>query len=238
VVLLLDWICSLRRGGPSCSNTGQIGTDFRVSLEYSCQLALDSARNLQKRPLETQFVVHSLSHVQLFVTPYWGSAAQQIALSSTISQSLLKFTSTESVMLSNHLILCHPILILPSIFLSIRIFSNESALCIRWPKYWSFSFSPSNEYSGLISFRIDWFDFLAVQGILNSLLQHHNWKASILWHSAFFMVQLSRPYMTTGKTVALSTCTFVSKVMSLEWNELGSLLTERGTAHLGAKWGI
>ena len=131
--------------------------------------------------------------------PQW-TAAQQIALSSTISQSLLKFTCTESVMLSNHLILCHTLLILPSIFLSIRIFSNESALCIRWPKYWSFSFSPSNEYSGLISFRIDWFDFLAVQGILNSFLQHHNWKASILWHSAFFIVQLSHPYMMRWST--------------------------------------
>ena len=182
------------------------------------------------------FVVQSLSGVWFFAT-LW-STTHQASSSFTISGNLLKFMSVQLIMPSNHFILCCPLLFLPSIFLSIRVFSSEWALCIRWPKYWSFSFSPSNEYSGLISFRIDWFDFLAVQGILNSLLQHHNWKASILWHSAFFMVQLSRPYMTTGKTVALSTCTFVSKVMSLEWNELGSLLTERGTAHLGAKWGI
>ena len=118
---------------------------------------------------------------------------------------------------SNHLILCHPLLLLPSIFLSIRFFSNESVLHIRWPKYWSFSFniSPSNEYSGFISFRIDWFDLLVVQGTLKSLLQHHSSKASILWHSAFFMVQLSHPYMTTGKTIALTKWTFVSKVISL-----------------------
>ena len=125
-------------------------------------------------------------------------------------------------MLSDHLILCHPLLLLPSIFPSIRVFSNESALHIRWPKYWSFSFSisPSNEYSGLISFRIDCLDLLAVQGTLKSLLQHHSSKASILWCSAFFMVQLSHPYMTTGKTIALTICTFVSKVISLLFNML------------------
>ena len=119
--------------------------------------------------------------------------------------------SIESVMLSNHLILCHPLLLLPSIFPSIRVFSSESALHIRWPKYWSFSFSisPSNEYAGLISFRIDWLDLLAVQGTFESLLQHHNSKASILWHSAFFMVQLSHPYVTTGKTIAFTMLTFV-----------------------------
>ena len=118
---------------------------------------------------------------------------------------------------SNHLILCHPLLLLPSMFPSIRVFSNESALRIRWPKYWSFSFSisTSNEYSGLISFRMDWLDLLAVQGTLKSLLQHHSSKASILWRSAFFIVQLSHPYMTTGKTIALSRQTFVDKVMSL-----------------------
>ena len=123
----------------------------------------------------------------------------------------------ESMMPSNHLILCHPLLFLPSIFLSIRIFSNESALLIRWPKYWSFSFSisPSNEHPGLISFRLDWLNLLAVQGTLKSLLQHHSSKASILWHSAFFIVQLSHPYMTTGKTIALTRWTFVGKVMSL-----------------------
>ena len=137
-------------------------------------------------------VVQLLSQcVQLFMTPW--TAAHQAPLSSTISQSLLRCMSIESVMLSNHLILCCPLLLLPSIFPSIRVFSSELALHMRWPKQWSFSFSitPSNEYSGLISFRIDWFDLLAVQGTLKSLLQHHNSKASILWHSAFFMISLS-----------------------------------------------
>ena len=130
--------------------------------------------------------------------------------------------STESVMPSNHLILCHPLLLLPSIFPSIRVFSSESVLCIRWPRYWSFSFSirPSNEYSGQISFRIDWFDVLAVQGALKSLLQHHSSKQSILRCSAFFIVQLSHPFMTTGKTIGLTRWTFVSKVMSLLFNNL------------------
>ena len=123
--------------------------------------------------------------------------------------------SIESVMPSNHLILYRPLLFLPSIFPSIRVFSNESALHIRWSKFWSFSISPSNEYSGLISFRIDWFDLLVVQGTLKSLLQHHSLKASVLWHSAFFMVQLSHPYMTTEKTIALNIWTSVGKVMSL-----------------------
>ena len=129
-------------------------------------------------------------------------------------------------MLSNHLILCHSLFLLPSIFPSIRVFSNESALCIRWPRYWSFSFRISHfsEYSGLISFRIDWFDLLAVQGILKCLLQHHNLKASILRCSAFFMVQLSHPYMTTGKTIALTRRTFVGKVMSLLFNKLSRLV--------------
>ena len=134
--------------------------------------------------------------------------------------------SIESVMPSSHLTLCCPLLLLPSIFPSIRIFSNESVLHIRWPKYWSFSFSisPSNEYSGLISLRIDWFDLLAVQGTLKSLLQHHSSKASILRHSAFFMVQLSHPYMTTGKTIALTRWTFVGKIMSLLFNMLSRLV--------------
>ena len=133
-----------------------------------------------------------------------------------ISWSLVKFMSTELVMLSNHLILYYPLL-LPSVFPSIRVFSNKSALCIRWPKYWSFSFSisPSSEYSGLISFRINWFDLLVVQATLKNFLWHHNLKALILWHSAFFIVQLSHPYMTTGKTIALTRRTFVGKVMSL-----------------------
>ena len=149
---------------------------------------------------------------QLFAT--LRTTACQASPSFTISQSLLKFMSVESVMLSDRLFLCHPLLLLPSIFPSIRVFSNESALHIRWPKYWSFSFSisPSSEYSGLISFRMDWFDFLTVQGTLKSLLQHHNSKASVLRCSAFFMVQLSHPYMTTTKTTALTIRTFVSKV--------------------------
>ena len=138
----------------------------------------------------------------------------------TISQSMLKLISIESVMPSNHIILCHPLFFSPSIFPSIRVFSNESALPISWPKYWSFSFSisPSNEYSRLISFRMDWFDLLAVQGALKSLLQHHSSKASILQHSAFFIVQLSYPYTTTEKTIALTRWTFVGKVMSLLFN--------------------
>ena len=134
--------------------------------------------------------------------------------------------SIESVMPSNHLILCHPLLLLPSIFPSIRVFSNESALCIRWPNYWSFSFniSPSSEHPGLISFRMDWLDLLAVQGTLKSLLQHHSSKASILQHSAYFIVQLSHPYMTTGKNIALTRWTFVDKVMSLLFNTLSTLV--------------
>ena len=143
--------------------------------------------------------------------PHGWTAACQASQTITNSQSLLKLMSIESVMSSNHFTLCYPLL-LPSI----RVFSNESALPIRWPKYWSFSFSisPSSEYSGLISFRMDWLDLLEVQGTLKSLLQHHNSKASILWHSAFFMVQLSHPYVTAGKTIALTRRTFVSKVMS------------------------
>ena len=138
-------------------------------------------------------------------------------LSFTVSQSLLKFMFTESKMLSNHLILCCFLLLLPSIFPSIKVFCNKSAVCIRWPKYWNFRFSnsPSNEYSELISFRIYWFDLLAVQGSLKSLLQHHNLKASILWHSAFFMIWLSHLSMTIGKAIGLTIRTFVSKVMPL-----------------------
>ena len=154
-----------------------------------------------------------LSHVQLSATPW--TAARQASLSITTSQSLLKLMSIESVMPCNHLILCHPLLLLPSIFPGIRVFSSELGLPIRWPKYctYSFSISPSNESSGLTSFRIDWFDLLAVRGTLKSLLQHHSSKASIVWHSAFFMVQLSHPYMRTGKTIALIIRTFVGKVV-------------------------
>ena len=152
-------------------------------------------------------VVQLLSHVQLFANPW--TVTHQASLSITNSWSLLKLMSIESMMPSNHLILCHRLL--PSIFPSIRVFSNELALCIMWPKYWSFSISPSNEYSGLISFRIDWFDLLAVQGTLKSLLQHHISKASILQCSVFFIIQLSHPYVTTGKTIALTVWTFEAK---------------------------
>ena len=153
-------------------------------------------------------------------------AACQASLSVTNSRSLGKPMSIESVMPSSHLILCCPLLLLPPIPPSIRFFSNESALRIRWPKYWSFSFSisPSNEHPALIYFRMDWLDLHAVQGTLKSLLQHHSWKASILWHSAFFTVQLSHPYMTTGKTIALTRWTFVGKVMSLLLNMLSRLV--------------
>ena len=161
-----------------------------------------------------RLLVQSFSCVRLFATPW--AAAHQASLSITNSRSLPKLMSIELVMPTNHLILCHPLLLLPSVLPIIRVFSNESVLCSRWPKYWSFSFSisPSNEYSGLISFRTDRFD-LAVQGILKSLLQYHSSKASILRCSAFFILQLSHPYMTTGKTIALTRWTFVSKVMFL-----------------------
>ena len=160
-------------------------------------------------------VVQSLSLDWLFATPW--TAAHQASLRITSSQSLLKLKSIKSVIPCNHLILCHLLLLLPSIFPSIRVFSSESAFHIRWPKYWSFSFniSPSNEYLGLISFRMDWLNLLAVQGTLKSLLQNHSSKASILWCSAFFMVQHSHLYMTAGKTVALTRHTFVGRVMSL-----------------------
>ena len=155
-------------------------------------------------------------HIWLFATPW--TAAHHAFLSFTISWSLLKLMCIESIMPSNHFILCHSLFLLPSIFPSIRVFSNKSALCIRWPEYWSFSISPFNEYSGLISFRIDWFDLLAVQGTLKSLFQHHSSKAPILRCSAFFMIQLSHPYMTTGRTITLTRQTFVGKVMSLLLN--------------------
>ena len=159
-----------------------------------------------------------LCRVQLFATRW--TTARQASLSITNSCSLPKLMSIESVMPSNHLILCHPLLLLPSIFPSIRVFSSESALCIRWPKDWSFSFnmSPSNEHSELISFRMNWLDLLTVQGTLKSLLQHHSSKASILQCSVFFIVQFSHPCMTTGKTIALTRQTFVSKVISLLFN--------------------
>ena len=168
--------------------------------------------------------VQSHSDVWLFVTPW--TTAHQASLSITNSWSPPKPMSIESVMLYSHLILYRPRLLLPSIFPRIRVFSNESALCIRWPKYWSFSFSisPSNEHPELISFRMDWVDLLAVQGIIKSLLQHHSSKASILLHSAFFIVQLSHPYLTTGKIIALTRWAFVDKVMSLLLNMLSRLV--------------
>ena len=177
--------------------------------------------------------VQSLSRVQLFATPW--IAAHQASLSITNSQSSLRLTSIESVMPSRHLILCHPLLLLPPIPPSIRAFSNQSILRMRWPKYWSFSFSiiPSKEILGLISFRMVWLDLLAVQGTLKSLLQHHSSKASILRRSAFFTVQLSHPHMTKGKTIALTRWTFVGKVMSLLtwWYNWDNHSSRRETLH-------
>ena len=182
--------------------------------------------------------VQSLSRVRLFVTPW--IAARQASLSITNSWTSLRLTSIESVMPSSHLILCRPLLLLPPIPPSIRVFSKESTLCMRWPKYWSFSFSiiPSKEIPGLISFRMDWLDLLAVQGPLKSLLQHHNSKASILRRSAFFTVQLSHPYMTPGKTIALTRQTSVGKVMFLLFNMLSRLVITflPRTKHLLISW--
>ena len=172
---------------------------------------------------EFAVAIQLLNCVWLFVTPW--TVARQASLSITNSQSLLKLMSIESMMPSNHLILCHPLLLLPSIFPSIRVFSNESALRIRWPKYWSFSISPFNEYSGLISCRIDWLDLLAVQGTLKVLLQHHNLKALILRCSAICMVQLPHLFTTTGKAIALTIQTFTGKVMSLLFNMLSRFVT-------------
>ena len=194
---LYKWKWKLNEGK---KNTGKIANGSMFMLKGLCQFS------------SVQF---SISVVSNSATPW--TTARQASLSITNSQSLPKLKSTESVMPSNHLILCHPLLLLPSIIPNMRVFSNESALRIRWPKYWSFSFniSPSNEHPGLISFRMDWLSLLAVQGTLKSLLQHHNSKASILLRSAFFIVQLSHPYMTTGKTIALPWRTFVGKVMFL-----------------------
>ena len=173
-----------------------------ISIQFSCSVVSDSLQP------------HGLQHARLPCP------------SPTSSQSLLKIMSIELVIPSNHLILCCPLLLLPSIFPSIRVFSNESAVCISWPNYWSFSFniSSSNENPALISFRMDWLDLLAVQGILKHLLQHHSSKASILWCTAFFIVQLSHPYMMTGKTIALTRQTFVGKVMSLLFTMLSRLV--------------
>ena len=217
---------------PAQSNRGlcvpllrQIPTPFpQHSTDISLSTLHSALPGLHRVPEHQFSSVQSLSRVRLFATPW--TVARQASLSITSSQSLLKLMSIELGMPSNNLILCHPLLLLSSIFPSIRVFSNESILHIGWPKYWSFSFSisPSNEYSGLISFRMDWLDLLAVQGTLKSPLQHHSSKASILWHSAFFMVQLSHPYMTTGKTIALTRQTFVGKVMSLLFSMLSRLV--------------
>jgi len=211
------------------------GTSFGLEpAEIHCVLAVFCAHLVgancwdtqvhQFRALSQFSPVQSLSRVRPFATPW--TTAHQASLSITNSWSLLKLMSIESVMPSNHLILCHPLLLPPSVFPIIRVFSNKSVLHMRWPQYWSFSFSisPSNEYLGLISFRMDWLDLLAVQGTLKSLLQHHSSKASILWHSAFFIVQLSHPYMTTGKTIALLRRTFIGKVISLLFNMLSRLV--------------
>ena len=187
-------------------------------------------QSIESKELDTTKVtkfssVQSLRHVQIFASPW--TAALQASLSITNSWSMLKLTSIESVMPSSHLIVCHPFLLLPSVFSTIRAFSIESVIQIRWSKYWTFSFSisPSNEYSGLISFRMDWLDLLAVQGTLKSLLQHHSSKASILWCClSFFIVQLSHPYKTTGKTIALTRWTLVGKVMSLLFKMLSKLV--------------
>ena len=183
-------------------------TNSQITLTFPTSFLYDS---FNSKGISVQFSsVQSLSRDRHFSTPW--TAASQASPSITNSWSLLKLI-IESVMPYNHLHLCHPLLLPPSIFPSIRVFSNESVLCIRWPKYWSFSFSisPSNEYSGLISFRMDWLDLLAVQGTLKSLLQHHNSKASIIWHSAFFIVQLSYPYITGRKTIALTRRLFLAK---------------------------
>ena len=180
---------------------------------------------LMEEDRELFSLLFNLSVMSKSATPW--TAAYQASRSFIISRSLLKLMSIELVMLPNHLILCRPLLLLSSIFPGIRDFSSESALLIRWPQYWNFSFSisPSSEYSGLISFRIDWFDFLAVQGILKSLLQHHSLKAPSLWRSAFFAVQLSHPYMTTGKTIVMTLWAFVGKVVSLLFNTLSRFAT-------------
>ena len=196
-----------------CINLCPLDSESSILFNYISQWLIWVIKLVKANCMWFQFSsVQLLSHVRLFETPW--IAACQASLSIINSQSPPKPMSIESVMPSNHLILCHPLLLLPSIFPSIMVFSNESALHIRWPKYCSFSFdiSPSNEHSGLISFRMDWLDILAVQGTLKSLLQHHSSKASILRCSAFFIVQLSNPYMTTGKIIAFTRRTLFEKV--------------------------
>ena len=216
-----QWCCLCLTCGPYEWQQGDmpaLGASEDESFGKNRDETVSSVLNSKWKWFRQKLILFS-SVAQSCPTPW--TAARQASLSITNSESLLKLMSIESVMPSNHLILCCPLLLLPSIFLSIRVFSSESVLGIRWPKYWSFSFSisPSNEYSGLISFRLDWFN-LAVHGTLKSLLQHHSSKASVFQCSAFFMVQLSHPYITTGKTIALTRQTFVSKVMSLLFNTL------------------
>ena len=214
---ILEWVAisfSRRSSGPGIEPTSSASAGRFPSTESPGNTSL-----------KLQFSsVQSLSRVWLFATPW--IEAHQASLSITNSRSSLKFMSIKSVMPFSYLILCHPLFLLPPISPSIRVFSNESTLHMRWPKYCSFSFSiiPSKEHPGLISFRMDWLDLLAVQGTLRSLLQHHSSKASILRHSAFFTVQLSHPYMTSGKTIALTRRTFVGKVMSLLLNMLSRLV--------------
>ena len=214
--------------GWSCMRGASVLLDMSVSFSESKQVTLwlsSPARNIQEGNHWTQFSsVQSLSRVWLLAAPW--TAARQASLSITNSWNPPKLMSMELVIPSSHLIHCCPLLLLPSIFPSIRVFSNKSTLRIRWPKYWSLSFniSPSNEQPGLISFRMDWLDLLAVQGTLKSLLQHHSSKASILRRLAFFIIQLSHPYMTTGKTIALTRWTFVGKVMSLLFHMLSRLV--------------
>ena len=203
------------------------------SCKHCCQKKNTKDWHTRKRSCQwcgQQKLAYTCSVTQSCPTPFDPrTAARQASKSLTISWSLPKFMSITSVMPSSHLIMLWcPLLLLPSIFPSIGDFSNELSVCIRWPKYWNFSFSisPSNEYSGLISLKIDWFDLLAVPGTLRSLIQHHSSKASILQHSAFFTVQLSQPYVTTGKTVALTTQTFVSSVMSLLFNSLSRFFVQ------------
>ena len=216
--LLADMLSA--KANANNDSNDDLGPRSAISLGVSPFLTIQSDDCIQPSPswwelLPAVAIVQSLNHVWLFRTSW--TAACQDSLSSAISQSLAKLMSIESVMPFNHCILCCSLTLLPSIFPSVMVFSNESALPIRWPKDWSFSFSisPSNEYSGLISFRIDWFDLFAVQGTHKSLLQHHSSKASILQCSAFFIVQLSHLYMTTGKTIGLARWNFVGKVMSL-----------------------
>ena len=207
----------------SLANCHQINS--KIPIEKKKKIEVGSELNPSMDDAFAEYSVSSvqlLSHVRLFATPWMAS--HQASLSITNFLSLLKIMSSESVMPSNHLILCRLLLLLPSIFLWIRVFSNELALHNSCPKYWSFSISPSNQSSGLISFRIDWFDFLAVQETLKSLLQHHSSKASIFRPLAFLMVQLSHPYLTTGKTIALTIQMFVSKMMSLLFNMLSRLV--------------